>query len=243
MLEENKIIHGLWVSGVLTPMQQLTLRSFTHLGHEFHLWTYGSDKVSDLPSRVVVEDAACIVPKEKVFCYKNGMPWGSGSYGGFSDVFRYKLLYEKGGWWVDMDVTCLKPFDFPEPYFFRNHWQLQVVGNVMKAPRGSALMKRCYQRAAQEVTADNKDWNKPIIILNEEIARLGLMHYRRLGLFNEDLAHMIKPYFEMNHAIPADWYGIHWINSAAEVRAKTGSAYDLLLKKYGIIQPKSFKLW
>ena len=242
MLDENRVINGLWVTGVLTPMQQLTLRSFTHFGHEFHLWTYGK-AVNGLPAKVVVEDAETIISKEKVFQYKDGIEWGSGSYGGFSDVFRYKLLYERGGWWVDMDVTCLKPFDFPEPYFFRNHWQLKVVGNVMKVPAGSELMKRCSERASREVTEDNTDWNKSFRILNEEAEKLGLLHYRRLGLFNEDLAHFVKPYFEMNHAIPNDWYGIHWMNSFDKVRARRGSAYDLLLNKYGITTPKSFRWW
>jgi mannosyltransferase OCH1-like enzyme len=29
-----------------------------------------------------------------------------GSYAGFADHFRYKLLLEKGGWWPDLDMPC-----------------------------------------------------------------------------------------------------------------------------------------
>ena len=34
----------------------------------------------------------------------------SGSLAAFSNLFRYKLLLERGGWWVDTDVICLRPF-------------------------------------------------------------------------------------------------------------------------------------
>jgi hypothetical protein len=233
MREENRIINGFWL-GKLGAMEQLTIRSFIHFGHELHLWNYDRE-VSELPAHTILHDASEIIPQERVFRYRNNsMPWGSGSYGGFSDIFRYKLLHERGGWWVDMDVTCLKPLDFPEPYFFRNHWQLKVVGNVMKCPPGSELMKKCFEQSSKEVTADNTDWHKPIKILNENIENLELMNYRRLGLFNLDMLHTIKPYFESNLPIPDDWYGIHWINSAGKINFKKGSTYDLLLNQYGL---------
>ena len=44
------------------------------------------------------------------------------SFAGFSNFFRYKLLLEKGGWWVDTDVVCLAPFDFPTPYVFASEY-------------------------------------------------------------------------------------------------------------------------
>jgi hypothetical protein len=31
---------------------------------------------------------------------------GKGTYAGFSDLFRYKMLFDRGGWWVDTDVVC-----------------------------------------------------------------------------------------------------------------------------------------
>ena len=40
------------------------------------------------------------------------------SYAGFSNYFRYKLLLERGGWWVDLDTVCLKPFDFDDEFVF-----------------------------------------------------------------------------------------------------------------------------
>lgn len=243
MTEENRIINGLWVTGSLTPLEQLTIRSFLHYGHVFHLWSYDK-KVEGLPAQTTLCDASAILPQEKVFRYgTKNMLWGNGSYGGFSDIFRYKLLHEKGGWWVDMDITCLKPFDFQEPYFFRNHWQLKVVGNVLKCPAGSELMKRCYEQASVQVTAENTDWHLPIKILNEQIESLDLMRYRHTGYFNLDMLHTIEPYLKDNYPIPADWYGIHWINSAGVKNFSGKSAYARLLEKFGVAQKKKLKWW
>lgn len=41
-----------------------------------------------------------------------------GSYSAFSNQFRYTLLYDKGGWWVDTDVVCLRRFDFDDDFVF-----------------------------------------------------------------------------------------------------------------------------
>ncbi|MCO5260548.1 MAG: hypothetical protein M9916_10425 [Crocinitomicaceae bacterium] len=233
---DNKIdnqFHSLWIGEKLGKTELLTLLSFKEHGQIINIWTY--TPIKNLPDGFVQRDANEIIPKEKVFKYsdKSKIDWGKGSYAGFSDVFRYKLLYEYGGWWVDMDVTCFKPFNIDAPYFFRNHWKLPVVGNVMKCPKGSELMKVCYERAVIEVTENNTDWHKPITILNEEIERFNLMKYRQLGLFNLDMQHTIEPYLKNNYPFPHDWLGVHWINSS-NFKYKNRSAFNQLLKHYKI---------
>ena len=37
-----------------------------------------------------------------------------GSYAAFADLFRWKLMYDAGGYYVDTDVLCLQRFDFKE---------------------------------------------------------------------------------------------------------------------------------
>ena len=58
--------------------------------------------------RFVLMDANQIIPEKDIFTAHGG------SYAIFSDWFRWSLLYEKGNFWVDMDVICLKPFVFNE---------------------------------------------------------------------------------------------------------------------------------
>ena len=139
MQTANRIVHGLWI-GPLSRLERLTLCSFLAKGHEFHLWRY-EDAPDALPRGVVVRDANEILTREKVFRKRvadGELRLGEGSYATFADLFRTKLLHELGGIWVDMDVLCLRPFDFEQPYVFRAH-RLGAVLNVIKCPPGSKL--------------------------------------------------------------------------------------------------------
>lgn len=233
----NQIVHGMWIGNTLGSIELLTLKSFVRAGHEFHLWVY-SPLTTDVPAGVVIEDAHTIIPKDQVFQYPEDahmdMEFGKGSYAGFSDLFRYKLLYEHGGWWTDMDVTCLKPFSMCDPYFFRNHWELPVVGNVMKVPRHSKLMAYCLERTMAEVDANNTVWNKPIQILCDGIQQLQMQRFIHYGLGNIDHVEEIWSYLYGTHDLPATWHFVHWINSwLSSHKAPTGgSALYRLLQQY-----------
>lgn len=212
MKSDNKIINGLWIGTRLSNVELLTIYSFLKNGHDFYLWTYDPIE-NELPDGLIVKDANDIIPRHKVFCYKrtNQFGHGKGSYAGFSDIFRYKLLHKYGGWWVDMDVTCLKHFDFEEPYVFRTHHDFPVVGNIMKCQKGSELMKRCYEEASSKIDEYNTDWHLPIAILNENIKKLKLSKYIRT-LSNHDSWNMIRKMLVKNTRLPVHWYAIHWVN-------------------------------
>ena len=250
MRSDNQIVHSLWIGRELSTLELLTLRSFLYVGHEFHLWLYDSID-TPIPERVVVRDASQLLPRKKVFRYKNGCQFspekagvgphfGKGSYAGFSDIFRYKLLYEVGGWWADMDVTALKRLDFDEPYVFRDHGSVGVVGNIMKCPPKSELMKKCFERASQEVNEHSVYWSTPIQILADSIQQLALSHFIKKGISNEDTWNSVRPFFEKPTPIPESFYILHWCNEAMKVRGMNGnrytrsSTYERLLKRYGV---------
>ena len=93
-------------------MEILSMKSFLHNNHNYHLYTYGD--IGNIPEGVLVKDANKILPEKDIFRYQNG------SVSAFSNVFRYKMLFEKGGYWVDTDLVCLKPFDFKEDFSISN---------------------------------------------------------------------------------------------------------------------------
>lgn len=242
--EDNKVINSLWIGNTLSEMELLTTASFTKFGHAFYLWTYGD--IQNLPTNVILKDANEIIPENKVFKYDqhSNIDWGKGSYAGFSDIFRYKLLYEYGGWWVDMDVTCLQAFNSTEEYFFRNHWKLNVVGNIIKCPKGSELMRRCFEDASKSVNEKNENWHLPIEILNDNIQKLQLKKYIQKGLVNLDMIHSLQPYFYSNLPIPKDWIAIHWINSSNQKIYFENSTFDTLLKEHNITSnAKKNNIW
>jgi hypothetical protein len=141
----NDVVQGLWIGDHLTTMERLAIASFLANGHGISLYTYRD--IVGLPFGVVVCDANEVIPEAEIFAHGK-----SGSYAVFADLFRYKLLFEKGGWWVDLDVVCLKHFDFDADYVFANERDIQgkgfVTNGIIKAPRQSQLMREalkfCY---------------------------------------------------------------------------------------------------
>lgn len=106
---DKPIIQSLWIGNHLSRIEQLCIASFLKNGHNFHLYTYQT--LENCPSGVVIKDANQIIPQSQIFLSKN-------SYALFADWFRWKMLYEKGGFWVDMDIICLRPFDFESDIIF-----------------------------------------------------------------------------------------------------------------------------
>ena len=253
MLEDNKIVHGLWIGKELSNLELLTINSFLQNGHDFHLWLYDSVSTS-LPDGTVVEDANEILPRSSIFRYKSEFPlprehrvrsfpnYGKESLAGFSDLFRYRLLYEKGGWWSDLDNTCLRTLDLEAPYVFKARVRLGATGNIMKCPPRSQLMRRCFECAKREVTQDNTDWTKPIQILAESIQEFGLGRFIRKGISNYDLWQEIEPYLNSNKPIPEDYYVLHWGHEAwrsleldkNDIRPDT--TFGALLRRFKVVE-------
>lgn len=107
-----KTIRTFWHGTDFGLYEKLCVKSFLAHGHEVEVYAY--DPIQ-LPHGVTLCDAAEILPRSQLFSFKAGP--GKGSFAAFADLFRYKLLLEKGGIWTDADVLCQKPlFDLPD-YF------------------------------------------------------------------------------------------------------------------------------
>lgn len=149
--DSNRIIQGLWIGPELSVMEQLSVSSFLLNGHEYHLYVY--DELRNVPAGTVVRDASEILPSSSIFQYKH-----QASYAGFANFFRYKLLSERGGWWADTDMICLKPFDFTEEHVFSSEMcrgEEVITSGIIKAPIGSPVMayawEVCQKKNPQEL--------------------------------------------------------------------------------------------
>lgn len=103
---DNKIINGVWGSPRLTNIEKLSIRSFQDNGHEYHLWVTGS--VEGVPEGTTVHNVGEVVPPDSPNWFSTPIH--------FCDYFRYNLINKIGGWYVDVDVVCLKPFDHAQDY-------------------------------------------------------------------------------------------------------------------------------
>lgn len=153
------IIQGLWYgTTVLGQMELLSIRSFLQHGHAYHLYSY--DEIANVPKGAVLKDASAIHKHPEAIKNRDGKILGAA----FSDVFRYKLIHDKGNFWADLDVVCLKPFAFSEEivlatelhrsnlkldYRVTDNPNIGVNGNVMLFPAHSPQMQFCYERATQ----------------------------------------------------------------------------------------------
>jgi glycosyltransferase involved in cell wall biosynthesis len=210
----NPVIHGMWIGTTLSRLELLTIASFLRHGHEFHLWAY-DEITTPLPPGTIVRDASAVMERALLFRKRAADPEtgiGAGSLSGVSsDLFRYRVLYEHGGIWADMDVTCLRSFDFTEPYLFRAH-RVGVVGSIMKAPRGSEAMARAFE-LTEAIANEDTPWLEPLRILTQVVEEYDLTRYVRDDIANPDhWTQYIRPLTERYQALPESWFAIHWMN-------------------------------
>ncbi|MEM7104605.1 MAG: glycosyltransferase [Bacteroidota bacterium] len=249
MTDANQIINGLWIGNKLSPLELLTIKSFLSHGHQFQLWVYQKLE-NQLPAGLILRDANEIIPERDVFAKLEADPEfkiGKGSFAApFSDLFRYRLLYLHGGWWVDMDVTCLKPFDFEEPYFFRSHDRLKAIGTVMKCPKGSELMKIVYDQVKSECDENTSLYLMPNMILNVCIKAFALEPFIKAEFCNPDNWMDVFSLFSTRKAMNEDYYAFHWMNEnwrSGGVHKNTirrGSFLGKLIEKYELEGEVSF---
>lgn len=137
-------IHALWIGDTLGKISQCCLTSFIRRGHSVYLHTYGN--ITDLPDGVIISDANKIIPKNRIIKHKK-----TGSYALFSDIFRYELLRQVDGIYVDCDVYCLKPLTIPKHgYLFGFEDDKKINGAVLALPKDSELLNTLIKIAYDE---------------------------------------------------------------------------------------------
>ena len=156
-------------------MERMSIASFLKNGHQYHLYVY--DDVKHVPTGTTLKDGNEILPASMIFQYKDFK-----SYAGFSNFFRYKLLLEKGGWWVDTDIICLRPFDFTDEHVFAselNEAEEVVSSGVIKAPRGSRAMAYAW-RVCEKKDPSQLVWGETgPRLMGEAVRRFSLERFVR----------------------------------------------------------------
>jgi len=104
-----------------------------------------TDESLSVPDGVTLRDASEIYPENEVFTHQSGPRKESVSV--FSNFFRYKLLYEKWGWWVDMGVLYTGGGLPDNTRFFGRQDDLYIGNEVIKFPEKSEVIKRVLSKA------------------------------------------------------------------------------------------------
>jgi hypothetical protein len=153
----NNIIQGLWIGDKLSRFEYNSIKSYLKQGYEYHLYTYSD--VKNIPKGVIIKDGREILGENEIFYYE-------GSITPFSDLFRYKLLYDKGGVWTDCDIICIRRLPVSLKYIFVAERTIlkgafssciktppytckekKVLNSFIKCPKGSDIMRIMYEKA------------------------------------------------------------------------------------------------
>lgn len=220
MLPENRIINSLWIGKELSPNEILCIKSYLYNGHEFHLYSY--NQIRNVPAGTTTLDANIIIPHEVMV----SLIWDikNHAYTIFSDIFRYKLLYELGGWWSDLDAVCIRPYDLKQEYVFIEEQHKgkpdKVCGGVIKTPIHATIMNDCFEHAMELIVdIHNMNWfalgpTLLIKMVNEyhlDKFILPSKQFAPIGYFQVEK--WIKPY-----AIQNDVFSIHLYNDIWNTR-------------------------
>jgi len=195
----TEIIASFW-RGNLTSYEILSINSWLVAGYEFHLYSY--EPITNLPSSVICCDAREILPESYIDKFK--------FIANFADCFRYKMIYDTGKIWTDLDCFCLNRLDLSASRIFvsertikhgafKSKLPYKIVVSFLKGEQGDELFNTLY---------------KQCLILNEKFnakitKNIGLQADKHPGgrklltkLLGNDTRH-IKPY---NFAFPIDWW-------------------------------------
>ena len=225
-------------------MEQLSIRSFLAHGHDIHLFTY--QDVQDIPTGTTVRSGEEILPADKVFTYQKG--YGQGSYAGFADCFRYKLLLERGGWWTDLDMVCMRPIDLPDEHVLGKERArdggYKVNIGVIKAPQGSSLMEYCWQAVEKVNWLDLTYAQTGPLLMTEAVGRMN----GKIRPFEPEAFYPIDYWqvwqFITRRRLPPDCYMIHfWLSCwkrhglNPDARFAPSCIYEQLKRRYGVETP------
>lgn len=224
-------------------MQQLGIQSFLDQRHEFHLYAY--DHIDGVPAGTTLCDASSIFPRERVFQHKQG--FGAGSYSTFSNLFRYKLVLERGGWWVDTDLVCLKQFDFESEYVFATEREADSILTAtcaFKCPRGAGILQYCLDVATSK-NPDDLKWSEiGPYLFDDAVSRSSLRdHLVPPHVFNPintwEFEDILRPDFDMSRL--ARSHGLHLWNQVwrheqrdPDQAAHPDSLYAQLKHRHGV---------
>jgi Alpha 1,4-glycosyltransferase conserved region len=132
-LSDLPVANMLWVEGRLGPVERACMRSVLRAGHRLVLWHYFP--LDGVPEGVELRDGAEVVPQARLFRHQ-----ATGSWSAFSNLFRYELLRQGLGLWLDCDCYLVRPIVWDGGLLAGFDSNGQVACGVLGLPADSPLL-------------------------------------------------------------------------------------------------------
>jgi len=237
-MSHNCPVQSLWIGSELSKMEEMCIQSYLTHGHEFHLYVY--DMIKNVPDGTIIKDANYIIPQNEIFKDEFG------GYVNLSNRFRYTMLLKNGGWWVDMDTVCLKPFDFDDDFVFSSetsdpYIRTLVNTTFIKSLPGAKFLIDCLDFLKIR-GIENIHWGElGVNLISRMIFRNGLGEFVKqpeifcpLSGYRLDL--LIN---DSDYHLPDNSYALHWWNELWKRKGlnknseySSNSIYEVLKRKY-----------
>jgi hypothetical protein len=129
---ERRPVASLWIGEKLHYLNLLCLTS--HLRHGHTVTLYCTDKVTNVPTGVMVRPASEIMEINREVVAQT-----SASF--LSNVFRYKMIQKTDAVWIDCDAFCHRPFPDDMQNIFAGHGFRGALncGVVYIPPKGALI--------------------------------------------------------------------------------------------------------
>lgn len=177
------IFQSLWIGDKLPKLHFECIQSFIKHNHEYNLYSYNNLLV---PTGCNLLDANEILLEDCIFTYPssayNNKKIDNKGYAAFSNMFRYKLLADKGGIWADTDIFCLKNFSINEPYCFvyervKKNNKKVCASCLISCPANSEFINYCYDYCVK-INKDKLKWGQiGVNLLTKAINKFNLNEY------------------------------------------------------------------
>lgn len=245
-------VNAFFYGNKLSLMEKLTIYSFLSNNYKFKLFSYDKSFCDIQHNNFELINANEILEQKHFFTYKGNGDCPANSVGGFSDIFRFKILQQLDGWYVDMDVTCLKNFEEfnNKSIVLRPNERYGAVANIIKC-NNKEFINAILEDYCKCINEQNNEWVKPLDIFYEKIQQHGLLEcIVDKKYFGNDCSKDVIDYVDKNiyelSSLPK--YAIHWCNTACTTAnwnkrlkvdwntPRPASLYYCLLKKHDLIK-------
>ncbi len=135
-----------WSGDDWTYLHHMTIMSHLKVGHDINMWLHGGIPKSDNwcnYSHMTVKDADEIIDISHFM--KNG-----GNLKTASSLFRWNLLYYKGGWYSDTDAVAINRWP-DDKYIICGEYEDKLSTGVIKSPSGDPMFNELSNNV-------QKDW-------------------------------------------------------------------------------------
>lgn len=220
------LVHQFWFKGELDIVGKLSAESIAIRDYELMIWGYNIEQFNPNYAGHMY-DAEDILPRNEIPKCAECPHFGRQYEIIVSELFRYKVLYELGGWWLDNDIIVTGHLTPPNPLAVRSIYGTAYPNAMYVNSSEQQIMVDCY------ANLNLTKWNKTI---NEQIIAHRIKNWQIptewFGLECE------FRYFEDNRVVYPPEMGIHlcrgWLKKQKLLERTNNSYFNQLRKQYRV---------